>query len=71
MKKNTSKDALISSSDDSSLTQRVSSTKSDCSKQPLPHNIGKDFHNIVFLIFLYLLQGKQRHLTTTKNKQFF
>lgn len=70
MKKNTSKDALISSSDDSSLTQRVSSNKSECSKHSPSHNIGKDFHNIVFLIFLYLLQGKQRHLTTTKQTIF-
>ena len=26
------------------------------------HNVGKDFHNILFLMFLYLLQGKSKSL---------
>ena len=24
------------------------------------HSVGKDFHNILFLMFLYLLQGKSK-----------
>ena len=53
------------------LTAIMSKVNADDKKEPIPlqyndelepkandsHSVGKDFHNILFLMFLYLLQG--------------
>lgn len=70
MKTISSKDALLVSSEDDGfnsssikhkLVDKENAAKFE-SSEPLPtttsHNIAKDFHNILFLMFLYLLQGK-------------
>lgn len=75
MKTISSKDALLVSSEDDGfnsssikhkLVDKENAAKFE-SSEPLPtttsHNIAKDFHNILFLMFLYLLQGVPLGLT--------
>ena len=59
MRKDASNETLlsISSNDDDDEENKKDSLLEANSHQSSSHNIGKDLHNIIFLMFLYLLQG--------------
>jgi hypothetical protein len=59
MRKDASNETLlsISSNDDDDEENKKDSLLEANNHQSSSHNIGKDLHNIIFLMFLYLLQG--------------
>jgi hypothetical protein len=58
MRKDASNETLLSiSSNDDDEENKKDSLLETNSHQSSSHNIGKDLHNIIFLMFLYLLQG--------------